>query len=91
MLLVLVIVVAGVYVITRFRKQRPDDISFYDYPEDLRDKKRILIGSDVRFESPVGPGECGINNDVSINSGNQSYEETGDQGPIWKANMNTIN
>lgn len=78
LLIVLVIVSAAIYAIMKFRKDRnEEEVGYYDDPEDRRSKKRILIGSDIKHEQPIGPGECGINDDVTPDESQDeiSYDE----------------
>ena len=77
----------------KFRKDRnEEEVGYYDDPEDRRSKKRILIGSDIKHEQPIGPGECGINDDVTPDESQDeiSYDE-GSQAEIWKADMTQPN
>lgn len=56
---------AAVYAIYKCKSSKNEDVDFQDDDEDRRSRKRILIGSDIKHEEPIGPGECGINDDVS--------------------------
>ena len=81
--------------VRRHNKQQPEDVGYYDDPEDRRSKKRIIIGSDIKHADPIGPGEgdFGINddsnNDLSHDQSqdNASVEEENDQVPMWTADI----
>lgn len=65
MLICVFIVLVAVYAIYKCKSSKDKDVGYQDDPEDNRSKKRILIGSDIKHAEPIGPGECGINDDVS--------------------------
>ena len=96
LIILLVIMGAGVYAVVKFRKARQEEEDedrgyYYDDQDERQSKKKILIGSDIRHDTPIGPGECGINNDESQDDQSDediNYEEpTEDQDNIWQADI----
>lgn len=89
LLIILVIVIVGIYAVIKFRKNGNDEVVFSDDPEERRNKRKSFIGSDFKNSQPIGPGECGINDeDVSQDQSQDdvSYDEE-DTSTMWKAEM----
>lgn len=62
LIIILIVFIAAVYFCIRFNKRGEHDISIYD---DESRKSRKFMGKDSTENEPIGPGECGINNDDS--------------------------